>query len=71
MVHRELFKLVCGINRTVINLSKEKCYYPPKVRLYEDMSSSELLSELDKLERFLRVPYLSYLTKNESDKKVN
>ena len=64
MVHRELFKLVNGIHRSVMRMSKENNYFPPRVNITADMSSKEMLVELEKLERFLSAPHFSYLVKD-------
>ena len=63
MVHRELFKLVNGIHRSVIRMSRENNYYPPRINIDVNMSSKEMLIELGKLERFLCAPQFSYLVK--------
>ena len=64
MLQRELFKLLNGINRSVLRMSKENSYYPPKINININMSSKEMLVELGKLERFLCAPQFSYLVKD-------
>jgi len=63
-MQHQLYRLISGINRTVQQMSARNSYYPPKINLKADMSSKEMLYELEKLERFLRVPHLSYLNKD-------
>ena len=63
-MHRELFRLVNGIHRSVLRMSRENNYFPPRVNITEDMSSKEMLVELEKMERFLSAPYFSYLVKD-------
>ena len=62
-MQRQLYRLINNINRTVQQMSAKNSYYPPKIDLKPEMTSNELLIELEKLERFLRVPQLSYLNK--------
>ena len=63
-MQRELFRLVNGIHRTVIRMSKENNFYPPRVNITADMSSEDMLVELGKMERFLSAPHFSYLVKD-------
>ncbi len=63
-MQRELFRLVNGIHRTVIRMSKENNFYPPRVNITADMSSKDMLVELGKMERFLSAPHFSYLVKD-------
>jgi len=63
-MQQQLYRLVNNINRTVQQMSARNSYYPPKIDLTKEMTSKELLIELEKLERFLRVPQLSYLNKD-------
>ena len=63
-MHSELFRLVNGIHRSVIRLSRENNYYPPRVNIDINMSSKEMLVELEKMERFLCAPHFSYLVKD-------
>ena len=63
-MQRELFRLVNGIHRSVMRMSKENNYYPPRVNITADMSSKEILVELAKMERFLSAPHFSYLEKD-------
>jgi hypothetical protein len=63
-MQRELFRLVSGISRSMVKMSKGNSYYPPPINLRMDMTPNEILIELDKLERFLRTPELSYMVKN-------
>ena len=62
-MQQQLYRLINNINRTVQQISARNSYYPPKIDLKPEMTSNELLVELEKLERFLRVPQLSYLNK--------
>jgi len=62
-MQQQLYRLINNINRTVQQMSARNSYYPPKINLNQEMTSKELLIELEKLERFLRVPQLSYLNK--------
>jgi len=64
MLQRELYRLVSGINQSIIKLSKNNSYYPPRINLHSEMSSKEMLVELGKLERFLQAPHFSYLVKD-------
>lgn len=64
MLQRELYRLVSGINQSIIKLSKNNSYYPPRINLNSEMSSKDMLVELGKLERFLQAPHFSYLVKD-------
>jgi len=66
-----LYKLINGINRSVQQYSKQNSYYPPVININHNMSSHEMLYELEKLERFLRVPHLSYLNKKGMDNYID
>ncbi len=70
-MQQQLYRLICGINRSVQMYSKQNSYYPPIININKDMSSKEMLDELDKLERYLRVPQLSYLTRKSRDQDEN
>ncbi len=70
-MQQQLYRLISGINRSVQMYSKQNSYYPPIININKDMSSKEMLNELDKLERYLRVPQLSYLTRKSRDPDSN
>ena len=70
-MQQQLYRLISGINRSVQMYSKQNSYYPPIININKDMSSKDMLNELEKLERYLRVPQLSYLTRKSRDQDSN
>jgi len=58
-----LHRILVGIDASIKVMSKSNRYYPPKINLDKNQSTSSIIKELEKIEIFLRAPELSYLTK--------
>jgi len=45
--------------------SRQNGIYSPKVDLHKDKSVKELTKDIEKMVRFLRAPYYSYMSKDK------
>lgn len=58
-----LHRILVGMDASIKVMSKKNHYYPPKINLDKNQTTSSIIKELEKMEIFLRAPELSYLTK--------
>lgn len=65
-----LHKLLVGFNWSLIRMSKNNHYYPPRLNLDENQDVDSLLKELNKVVAFLKAPEYSYMTKDRFVKDV-
>ena len=65
-----LHKLLVGFNWSLIRMSKNNHYYPPRLNLDENQDVDSLLKELNKVVAFLKAPEYSYMTKDRYAKDV-
>ena len=59
-----LHKLLVGFNWSLIRMSKNNTYYPPRLNLDKNQDVDSLLNELHKVVAFLKAPEYSYMTKD-------
>ncbi len=64
-MQKSLYNLLLGLNRSIIRISKNNPYYPPKLNLDKNQDVDSLLVELNKVSLFLRAPEYSYMFKDK------
>lgn len=65
-----LHKLLVGFNWSLIRMSKNNPYYPPRLNLDKNQDVDSLLNELHKVVAFLKAPEYSYMTKDRYARNV-
>jgi hypothetical protein len=66
MLRGEYLKLAKSINKVCLSMnSRQNGIYSPKVDLHKDKSVKELTKDIEKMVRFLRAPYYSYMSKDK------
>lgn len=66
-----LYNVLVGLNRSMLRTAVQHKYYPPLINTKENQDIDSLIKEIEKIERFYRIPEYSYLFKygDMTDKK--